>query len=341
MVSVRILIGLNVLLLSAGRELPTQMKAVQASGKCSTPFTCVSEKMVQVPKVVRGQALIEMGGSSVNPVDCDFVEAGFSRGTLGSDGAGTVVSVGTSCSLKVGDEVYGHMTGAYAQYAVGTCSALSKKPKSLTFAEAGTVPIVGGTSLQCLQRAGMPSKKANLTVVVTAGQGGTGFMGVQLAKALGATRVITAATGDGIALMKALGADVVVDYHKQELFSVLADDSVDIVYDNLGLKGTADKAMHSIKSGGTLLILTGGGGGDVSKHPKAGVKQIKFGFSSASKKEFDQLAELFDAGKIKPHVFASYGLGDTAKAWAALRGHGVLGKISIVPSNLTIPVFTV
>jgi NADPH:quinone reductase-like Zn-dependent oxidoreductase len=269
----------------------------------------------------------------VNPVDCDYIEAGISRGTLGHDGAGTVVSLGAGCSLKVGDEVYGTMTGAYATYAVGTCSALSKKPKSLTFAEAGTIPIVGGTSLQCLQAAGLPSKKTNLTVVVTAGQGGTGFMGVQLAKALGATKVITAATGDGIAFVRSLGADVVVDYHKRELFSALPDDSVDIVYDNLGLKGTADKAMHSIKTGGFFLVLTGGDGGDISRHPKAGVHQKKFGIATASKKEFDQLAGFFDSGKLKPHIFGSYGLGETAKALAALRGHGVLGKVSIVPGK--------
>ena len=57
----------------------------------------------------------------------------------------------------------------------------------------------------------------------------------------------------------------------------LPDNSVDIVYDNYGAKGTADKAMPKIRSGGVYLVLPGGEGGSISKHPKDGVKQIDFG----------------------------------------------------------------
>ena len=81
--------------------------------------------------------------------------------------------------------------------------------------------------MQCLQEAGAPWT-SKPTVVVTAGQGGTGFIGVQLAKALGAGTVITAATGDGI---------VVVDYHEQNIFDTLGNDTVDVVFDNLGFPG--------------------------------------------------------------------------------------------------------
>merc|ERR1711916_9626 len=84
----------------------------------------------------------------------------------------------------------GMVQGAYAQYALATCSLTTLKPFSLSLVEAGTIPIVGGTSLQCLQEAGAPWT-SKPTVVVTAGQGGTGFIGIQLAKALGAGTVIT------------------------------------------------------------------------------------------------------------------------------------------------------
>merc|ERR1711907_75992 len=207
------------------------------------------------------------------------------------------------------------------------CAKISLKPKNLNFVDAGTIPVVGGTSLQCLQAAGMPSKKSNLTVVVTSGQGGTGFMGIQLAKALGATRVITAASGAGIDFVKSLGADVVVDYHKQDLASALADDSVDIVYDNFGAKGTADKMMHAIRSGGTFLVLMGGNGGTISKNPKAGVRQVPFGLATAAKKEMTQLKEYFEAGKLQPRTMRpTYGLAEVAEAFTRLRSHGVLGK---------------
>jgi len=337
---------------SADASIPHHMTAVQGSGtSCDKPdWTCISQKEVPVPRPAAGQVLLEMRGSSVNPVNVDLVEPrcaklpkpfACSNGTLGNDGAGIVVEVGAGCSgLKVSDEVWGFMEGSYAQYAIANCATLGLKPAKLSFVDAGTLPVVGGTSLQCLQAAGMPSQKSNLTVVVTSGQGGTGFVGVQLAKALGATRVITAATGPGIDFVKSLGADVVIDYHKQELADALADDSVDIVFDNLGAEGTADKMMHAIRSGGTFLVLMGGSGGTISKHPKAGVRQVPFGLCTAAKKELDQLKELFDAGKLQPRTMQpTYNLAQVPDAFTRLRSHGVLGKIAVVPdtsSSLTL-----
>jgi len=336
------------------------MNAVQGSGtSCNKPdWSCISEKNVAVPMPASGQVLLEMHGSSVNPVNVDLVDSGCehfpvshtghipgcSNGTLGYDGAGTVVAYGpcdgTGCSdcsaFKIGDAVWGFIHASYSQYAVANCKKIGLKPAGLSFVDAGTIPVVGGTSLHCLKAAGMPSKKSNLTVVVTSGQGGTGFMGVQLAKALGATRVITAASGPGIDFVKSLGADVVIDYHKQKLSDALPADSVDIVFDNFGAKGTADEMMHAIRSGGTFLVLFGRNFGRVSSHPKAGVRQvssqsIKGGFS---RQELDQLKELFEAGKLQPRTMQpTYGLAQVAQAFTRLQSHGVLGKIAVVPSK--------
>jgi len=163
-----------------------QMNAVEASGtSCDKPdWSCLSEKSVAVPRPGSGQVLIQMRGSSVNPVNADLVEPvckdmmyGCSKGTIGNEGAGTVVK--SWCpEFKVGDEVWGYIGASYAQYAVADCTTIGLKPASLSFVDAGAIPVVGGTALECLKGAGMPSKKSNLTVVVTSGQGGTGFMGV-------------------------------------------------------------------------------------------------------------------------------------------------------------------
>jgi len=340
-VTLKMIACVGMALLIVTDATPQQMTAVQGSGKpCSKPdWSCISKKIVGVPRPGAGQALIMVRGSSVNPINVDLVEPGCaasfgcSNGTMGNDGAGTVVAVGTSCSeFKVGDQVWGGIQGSYAQYAIASCKSIGLKPTNLNFVDAGTIPVVGGTSLQCLQAAGMPSKKTNLTVVVTSGQGGTGFMGIQLAKALGATRVITAATGAGIEFAKSLGADVVVDYHKQDLGEALPDDSVDIVFDNFGVKGTADKMMHSIRSGGTFLVLMGGNGGTISKNPKAGVRQVPFGLCTAGTKEFDDLKELFEAGKLNARTMQpTYNLSEVPAAFTRLRSHGVLGKIAVVP----------
>merc|ERR1712065_3194 len=141
--------------------------------------------------------------------------------------------------------------------------------------------------------------------------GGTGFIGIQLAKALGAGTVITAATGDGIDFVKGLGADVVVDYHEQNIFDTLGNDTVDVVFDNLGFPGTADKALRTIRSGGTFLLLPGGDGGVLSNQTKSGV------------------AQLYDLGELRPSVLETFYLDEVPQAFTRSLAGGVLGKIAV------------
>lgn len=330
---------------AAVAALPSQMMAVQASGtSCDAPdWSCITENDVSVPKPGLGQALIEVRGSSVNPVNIDLVipacenmpaPFGCSSGTIGNDGAGVVVSTGTSCEgVKMGDEVYGMMQGSYAQYALMSCNAAALKPKKLSFVDAGVLPVVAGTSYSMLQALGLPSKRANVTVVITSGQGGTGAIAIQLAKAMGAT-VITSASGDGIAYVKKLGADIVVDYHKQDLFDdYLEDDSVDLVLDNFGVQGTADRSMHAIRSGGKFLVLMGGNGGTISDNPKKGVDQIAFTFATSN--TLPEVTALFDAGKLQPITWAAYGLHDVKRSWTDKEAGHFYGKLAVVPSNST------
>lgn len=323
--------------------IPTMMQAVQGSGVgCDKPdWSCISEKTVEVPSPSAGQVLLAMYGASVNPINVDLVEPhcasemGCSDGTIGNDGAGTVVAVGSSCTnFKVGDEVWGGIQGAYAQYAVADCKNIGLKPNNLDFIGAGTIPVVGGTSRQCLLAAGLV--RANLTVVILSGQGGTGYMAVQMAKAMGANRVITSATGDGIDFVKGLGADVVVDYHQQELADALENDSVDVVFDNFGVPGTADKIMHAIRPGGTFLVLLGGNGGTISDSPKEGVNQVSFGFATFGTDELDYMKHEFEAGTLSARVMQPvYALSSVPDAFTRLRSHGVLGKVAIALSDAT------
>ena len=287
----------------------------------------------------------KVGGSSVNPCDVDYLELGIGcsggKGTLGMDMSGTVVAVGsgTTGRLKVGDQVWTDIgggsgdTGAMAEYSLVAEAQAGLKPQSLNFTEAGTVPLVGLTAIEMLQKTGAPwTERKNVTVAVTSGSGGTGFMAVQLAKHLyNAATVVTATSGDdAIAFVKSIGADVVVDYKVKEIFDALPDDSVDIVIDNYGAQGTADKAMRTIRAGGVYLILPGGNGGTVSKHPKAGVKQINFGYTSSSDHgNLDIMKDAFDAGKLVAHVFAAFNLEAAAQAFALNKAGNVVGKVAV------------
>jgi len=339
--------------------VPSTMKAMQTSGwPCSGPkWGCLAMNAnVPVPTPASGQVLVKMYGSSVNPKDVECVEPicllfwlrkdipfRCSKGTLGGDsilggdGSGVVAATGEGCSgVKVGDEVWGFFLSAYAEYALAPCNLVRPKPKSLNFVDAGTIPGVGLTSLEVFSKAGAPWKRSdNVTVVVTAGQGGTGFMAIQTAKLLGAARVITAASGAGIEMVKSLGADVVIDYHKQEIFDVLTNNTVDVVFDNIGASGTADGAMHAIRPGGTFVLLTGGGKGTLSKQPKEGVKQIATGIFTPSGSGLDTLADAFDKGLLRPHTFQTYGLSEVPQAFSRSLAHGVFGKIAVAPNNVT------
>ena len=110
--------------------------------------------------------------------------------------------------------MWGIVQGAYAQYALAPCSLTTLK--TFFHCRWGTIPIAGGTSLQCLQR-NKRSWTSTPSVVVTAGQVGTGFIGIQLAKVVGAGTVTYRATGDGIDFLNGLGVNVVVDYHEQNI----------------------------------------------------------------------------------------------------------------------------
>ena len=161
---------------------------------------------------------------------------------------------------------------SFADYVAVSEHQISLRPSAstLTAHQAGTIPEVGITSLFSLKRtnslpnASLPlgspwATRKNVTVVVTAGSGGTGFIGIQIAKAYGATHIITSTTGAAaIAFVTSLGATQVIDYNVADLFDSLPDDSVDFVYDNYAEEGTADKALRTIRSGGTYLMMPHG-----------------------------------------------------------------------------------
>lgn len=334
--------------------IPATMTAAYKSGilPCKTPFTCVKTHTIKTPAPAKGEVLVKVAASSVNPCDVDYLEVGFGcnggSGVLGMDMAGTVVALGEGCTrLKVGDRVWADTGGAkgdsggMAQYALATEAQTGVAPTTLNLTEAGTIPLAGLTALEMFQKvaAALPGGAiaSNATIVVTAGTGGTGFVGLQLAKHVyGAGTLVTSTSGAAdIALAKALGADIVVDYKQQDdVFAGLADDSVDVVFDNYGEKGAADKAMRVLRSGGVYILLPGGGGGKISSHPKPGVKQINYGLTaSGDHTTLDTLASHFNAGKVVAHIYAQVPLAEAAHAFALSKTGEVAGKVAVVVDN--------
>lgn len=221
-------------------------------------------------------------------------------------------------------------------------------PKSLNLTEAATIPEVGLTDVCSLKAGGAPwTGRANLTVVVTSGAGGTGFLAIQLAKAYGAAHVVTAGSPSSFSFLRALGADTIVDYYKQDLFDFLPDDSVDVVYDNYGTEGTGDRAMHAIRKGGAYLMLPHGGCylnksqayPCTAANPKDGVANINVitddWFSDPAKAltSLDELKGFFEAGRIQTRVMQEFALRETREAYVAVAEGHVHGKVAVTMAS--------
>ncbi|MFI7294929.1 NADP-dependent oxidoreductase [Streptomyces sp. NPDC050121] len=183
---------------------------------------------VPEPSVGDRDVLVRVSAASINPLDKMVRNGEFKQllkykppFVLGHDVAGVVTRVGSAVrGLEVGDEVYARprdlRIGGFAEYIAIDMDDVATKPASLTPQEAAAVPLVALAAWQILvdQAHVKPGQK----VLVHAGAGGLGSTVIQLAKHLGATVATTAST-DSEKLVRSLGADVVVDYTKED-FSI-------------------------------------------------------------------------------------------------------------------------
>jgi len=175
---------------------------------------------------------------------------------LGNDVAGVVVRVGSKVrSFKPGDEVYARPAkdriGTFAEFIAIDESDVALKPRNLSMGEAASIPLVGLTAWQVLaERAEL---KKGQKVLIHAGSGGVGTFAIQLAKHLGATVATTTSTAN-IDLVRRLGADVVIDYRKEDFSKVLS--GYDVVLNSLD-KDTLEKSLDVLKPGGKLISISG------------------------------------------------------------------------------------
>src|SRR6267378_5481676 len=162
---------------------------------------------------------------------------------LGNDVAGVVVRVGSKARrFKPGDEVYARphqdRIGTFAEFIAMNEADVALKPKNLTMEEAASIPLVGLTAWQVLiERAAL---KRGQKVLIHAGSGGVGTFAIQLAKHIGAT-VATTTSAANLDLVKDLGADIVIDYRKDEFETTLHD--YDVVLNSLDEK-TLEKSLR-------------------------------------------------------------------------------------------------
>lgn len=253
----------------------------------------------------------------------------------GFDVAGRVVAVGAATTrFRIGDEVMGIGTGAYADYAVAKEAKLVHKPERLSFADAAVVPISAGTALQALTDHGAIHQGER--VLVLGASGGVGGYAVQLAVALGArvTGVASAAKAD---LVRGLGAERVID-HRSEDFA--ADGPVyDLIID-AGGRHPIRRLRKALTTRGRLVIVGGEDGnkltGGIGRQLRAALlspfvrHDLGFFIQTESAEQLEGVLAHIETGAVKPTTSHAFGLAEVPAAMEALAAGKIAGKAVIL-----------
>lgn len=260
---------------------------------------------------------------------------------IGSEGAGVVEAVGPGAPFEVGDRVaFIADKGAWAQYALAPYTHTVKLPDSLSFESAAGMPMNVLTADFALRHRGR--LQAGQTVLIHGAAGGLGTALVQVALAMGATVIGVVSTEEKAQLVRELGAHHVVmaDGFKDQVKEV-APTGVDVVADPVGGDRFTD-SLRCLTPGGTLLVL----GFTAGEIPEVKVNRLLLNNISVAgvawgaatianpgliAEQWATLLPHVEAGKLNPHIFATYPLDDAAKALMQLAGRSVLGKIVLTP----------
>ena len=308
------------------------------------------------PELREDDVLVHVHAAGINQLDSKIKSGEFKRilpyrppFVLGHDVAGVVVRVGPRVrQFKSGDEVYARpddfRIGAFAEYIAIKQDSLAFKPKTLTMEEAASIPLVGLTAWQAL------IEKANLKkdqkVFIQAGSGGVGTFAIQLAKHVGAT-VATTTSAANVDLVRSLGADIVIDYTKEDFEHVLRD--YDVVLHSLD-KVALEKSLRVLKPGGQLISISGPpdaafarsiraswvlrmimGVLSYSIRAKAKGREVHYAFlfMRANGDQLTEITALIDAGIIRPVLDRVFPFPSTREAMAYVEAGRAKGKVVV------------
>ena len=248
--------------------------------------------------------------------------------------AGTVESVGKHVTeFGPGDEVYGSCDGSFAEYAVVPTGQLARKPANLSFEEAATVPISAVAALQAVRDNGRV--QTGQKVLIIGASGGVGAFAVQVAKAFGA-EVTGVSSTNNVDLVRALGADHVIDYTRDDFAD--GEHRYDVVLDTGG-HSTLSRLRRALTPRGTLVIV----GSETSGRLLGGFdrpirarllspfvsQRLEMLASSENAKDLTALGELIEAGKVMPTIDRTYPLSEAAAAIRYVQDGHARGKVVI------------
>lgn len=311
---------------------------------------------VPEPELRDDDVLIRIHAAGVNVLDVKIRKGEFKLIlpyrmplVLGHDVAGEVVEVGARVrNFKPGDEVFARpddfRIGTFAEYIAVKEDSVARKPANLSMEEAASIPLVALTSWQVLVE--IAKLKKGQKVFIQAGSGGVGVIAIQLAKHLGAFVATTTSTAN-VDWVKSLGADVVIDYKKQDFATELRD--YDVALNSLG-GDELKKSLQILKPGGHLVSISGPptpafavdqglawplrqvlrllSYGIRKKAKQRGVT-YSFLFMHADGGQLGKIASLIESGAIRPVVDRVFPFADTGNALAYVESGRTKGKVVV------------
>ncbi|KAK6280583.1 hypothetical protein POUND7_020850 [Theobroma cacao] len=319
---------------SSASNIPSKMKAWVYAHHGKPVDVLKLDLDVAVPQLTEDQVLIKVVAAGLNPVDFKrmlgmFIGADSPLPTVpGYDVAGVVLKVGSQVkTLKEGDEVYGNINekgldhpkryGTLAEYTAVEEKLLALKPKNLSFVEAAAIPLAIGTAYEGLEKTGFSAGKS---ILVLGGAGGIGTMVIQLAKhVFGASKVAATSSSAKLELLKSLGADLAIDYTKDNFEDL--PEKFDVVYDAVG---QSERAVKAVKEGGQVVTI----------EPMKALTAPAFRFIlTSSGAMLERLNPFLENGKVKPVIDprGTFPFSQTPEAFSYLETGRVTGKIVLHP----------
>jgi NADPH:quinone reductase-like Zn-dependent oxidoreductase len=299
------------------------MQAVRIHDYGGTEVLVVEE--APRPEPPSGQVLVRVKAAGVNPADTAFRRGAFKQfmslqfpWTPGLEGAGIVEAVGPNvASFRPGQEVYGFLTGGYAQYALAKENDLQLKPSNLTMDEAASAPM--GATMAWAAVIETAAVEEGQSVLIHGAAGGIGSYATQLAHWKKAY-VIGTTSAENLKAVRSLGADLAADYRQSPFEAVVKD--VDAVIDTVGGE-VLERSWAVIRPGGILVTVAGRVSAEAGKAQgirAASVMRPAFG-------DHKQISELLASKTIVPTIRAVFPLAEAGAAQALSETRHGRGRI--------------
>ena len=316
---------------------------------------------IEEPKCKENEAVIKFHSHSLNYRDYMILNqwyGGLKPETLIplSDGAGEIVEIGSSVkNFKIGDRVCvnffsdwingpihpkyfssdlgGSTNGTLVEYGAFPAHGIVKLPDSFSYAEGACIPCAGVTAWNTIVEAGKVNQESNVLLL---GTGGVSVFGVQIAKAMGATAIITSSSDKKLEVLKSLGADHCINYKSDKnwaanVLEVTNGSGADIAIETGGPNTMAHtfEAMSFNGLIGLIGFLSGNANTSLDMMPLIGKNINLRGIAVGSVEMLERLLNCMQKNSIKPYIGKEFQFSEAQKALAYMESQSHIGKIVI------------